>query len=151
MRNSGRRRMRIDGHIQENSHLSTFADMSAFHCPDAGAGMTDWDGDGRPPHSMYKRQRRHKRTPWATERYAPGHKETPEEYFLRGGCVTHVTTRGISRHLLEEQSLVNWICGGTEEDQVRGFAWAEIPPDVRQRALNGRCTTPEHDEEEIHT
>lgn len=64
--------------------------------------------------------------------YGEGHVETVAEYLHRGGRITRPTVCGFSRHRTEEQTLLSVLCGGTEEDADRGFAWADLTPEVRE-------------------
>lgn len=64
--------------------------------------------------------------------YAKGHVETVAEYLNRGGHITRIPGCGFSRHRTEAQTLLSVLCGGTEEDAARGFAWADLTADVRE-------------------
>lgn len=62
--------------------------------------------------------------------YVDGHRETVTEFLQRGGTVTRIPNAW-SRHLTETSTLLTILCGGTDEDDQRGFAWADLTPDLR--------------------
>lgn len=71
--------------------------------------------------------------------YVDGHVETVAEYLNRGGRITRATVCGFSRHRTETQTLLSVLCGGTEEDADRGFAWADLTADVRELVREREC------------
>lgn len=72
-----------------------------------------------------------RRTTWADERYAPGHVETVDEFFKRGGTITYGPA-SVSQDRLDWPSLIASALGQSADDVARGFAWSDLTSPVRE-------------------